>query len=79
MSAPFNRREFIIAWQRSGSVSEVCNRLQVEDTRARRMYLSTLAWNYRQQGVPLKLMDRGRRFEGWAALAQLAKAEGGEE
>ena len=79
MSAPFNRREFIIAWQKSGSVGEVCNRLQVEDTRARRMYFSTLAWNYRQQGVPLKLMERGRRCVGWADLAQLAKDQGGEE
>ncbi len=74
-------KKFILAWQSSDSPSEVCKAVGLEDTVPNRKYLSARASYFRTKGVALKKFEtgRGRPPLDWAMLAELAKAQGGEE
>ena len=74
-------KKFVLAWQSSDSLCEVCKAVGLKDTVRNRKYLTSRASYFRRKGVLLKMMKkgRGRTPLDWAKLAQLAKDVGGEE
>ena len=63
---PFAER-FVQVWQESDSAVEAAGKLGIKSRSA-----STMAYNYRRMGVPLKLMRRGNRKINVERLCELA-------
>lgn len=60
--------KFVTTWQQSGSVQEVCDKLEM-----RRSAVWARAYNYRSKGIPLKFMAVHRPQLDVKALTALAK------
>jgi len=68
---PCTPEQFVKAWQESESVKEVSEKTGIPTATA-----SGRARDYRERGIPLKMMRRGRNFLDVAKLKKLAKSSG---
>tara|TARA_R100000231_G_scaffold126846_1_gene97502 strand:- start:167 stop:424 length:258 start_codon:yes stop_codon:yes gene_type:complete len=66
--------QFVRGWQSSESCSDVLKKLDLEDTKSNRAYISVKAGYARKKGVNLKKFVRTQSSNDWARLAELAES-----